>query len=114
MVCAPIHGASARHMAQGERIMPNPVSTLRILLACFGLLLFAAGPAHTQPVVVNSTLFDFTANCEDCALVAGTSDYIVHGQLVLNDAYVLGTTILKSDFISFTYDGSNLYSYFTV
>jgi PEP-CTERM motif len=32
----------------------------------------------------------------------------------LTDAYVLGTTITSSDFVSWTYDGSNLFPSYTV
>jgi hypothetical protein len=83
------------------------------LLACVGVLLFAAHPARAI-IAIPTTTYEFAANCVDCATHAGTSDYIVHGQLVLTDAYVLGTTILPTEFVSFTYDGSNLYHSFTI
>jgi hypothetical protein len=76
------------------------------------MLLFAARPAHAHDGV-SGVLYEFTANCEDCAAGAGTSDYTVHGQLVLDD-YVLGTTISAAEFVYFTYDGSNLYHSFTI
>ena len=82
------------------------------LLACLGLLLFTLAPARAA--VVGITTYEFSANCLDCAAKAGTTDYIVHGQLVLSASYVLGTPIPPPDFISFTYDGSNLIPAFTI
>jgi hypothetical protein len=71
-------------------------------------LLFAIPSAHAAAVAIPTTTYEFSANCQDCAEKAGTTDYVVHGQLVLAASYVLGTTIDPSQFVSFTYDGSNL------
>jgi hypothetical protein len=80
--------------------------------ACFGLAVFAAAPAKAI-ITAPTTTYEFTGNCEDCAVAAGTETYIVHAQLVLDSSYVLGTSIAP-DFVSFTYDGSNLLAAFTV
>lgn len=87
-------------------------ATTRIL-ACFGFLLFAAAPAKAI-VPIPTTTYQFTADCVDCAARAATSSFIVHGQLVLTDMYVLGQPLIPPFFVSFTYDGSNLLNAFTI
>jgi hypothetical protein len=88
-------------------------SAITRILACLGFLLFAAAPAKAIPSFPTTT-YEFTGDCTDCAAHAGTPSFVVHGQLVLTDLYLLGTPLAPIDFVSFTYDGSNLLSAFTI
>jgi hypothetical protein len=63
-----------------------------------------AGTAHAVPVV--DSIFDFTGTCTDCH---GT----VSAELTLQN-YTLGNQIIGDNFVSFTYDGSNLLAAFTI
>jgi hypothetical protein len=112
MVCAPVNGALARHIARGGADDGKSGVDLANLIRLRPAVV-RRRPAPAQ-AAVRPVLYQSTANCEDCAAVAHTPDYIVHGQLVLYDAYVLGTTILPTEFVSFTYNGSNLYHSFTI
>jgi PEP-CTERM motif len=80
--------------------------------ACFGLFLSVAATGEAA-AAISTTTYEFTANCTDCAAAAGSATYIVHGDLVLTDSYVLGMDFTP-DFVSFTYDGSNLFPKFTI
>jgi hypothetical protein len=82
-------------------------------LVCLGVATFAAAPAKAIVIAEPTTTYDFSANCEDCAELAHTATYTVYGQLVLDSTYVLGDPIAPY-FVSFTYDGSNLFGKFTV
>jgi hypothetical protein len=74
-------------------------------LCCLGLLLLTfAAPAHAI-VAVQNTEFQFVGDCYDCT---GQGK----GQLTLSN-YTLGTEITTANFVSFTYDGSNLLPAFT-
>ena len=59
------------------------------------------------PALLPATAFDFTGQCADCV---GT----VTAELVLASDYVRGTTITLPEFVSFTYDGSNLLAPFII
>ena len=86
------------------------MTTLRSRLALAARAAFialAAVPAAQAAL----TSFAFSANCVDCADAAGTPTYAVSGTLVL-DNYMLGTAITFANFVSFTYNGSNLISPF--
>ncbi len=69
----------------------------RLLLWIGCLLLASIGAARAT---VTDTTFYFSGVCSDCS---GTGQ----GQLVLQN-YNLGDTITSSNFVSFTYDGTNL------
>jgi hypothetical protein len=62
--------------------------------------LASAGPVPTL------TTFDFTGKCTDCA---GTAS----AQLVVQN-YLLGTPLSPPEFVSFHYDGTNLFPAFTI
>ncbi|HUK07671.1 MAG TPA: PEP-CTERM sorting domain-containing protein [Stellaceae bacterium] len=82
--------------------------------ALAGLAMYVASPAKAIPIVSTAT-FDFTGDCTDCAAHAGTPTYIVSAQLTLQN-YTLGDSITagpSGNFVSFTYDGSNLQAAFT-
>lgn len=70
-----------------------------------------------QAAIVNTTTtFYFTGNCVDCAQTAQSQGYTVTAELTLLN-YTLGQTISAGDsgnFVSFTYNGSNLVDPFTV
>lgn len=77
---------------------------MKQLLLWIGLLLLAgSGTAHAIP---SATTYYFYGTCADCN---GTAE----AQLVLQD-YTLGNSIEDDNFVSFTYDGTNLVAGFTV
>ena len=53
-----------------------------------------------------STLF-FSGNCEDCAAALQRPNFAVTARLVLQN-YFQGSAITLANFVSFSYDGSNL------
>ena len=73
----------------------------------FGLLLVMA-LAMTQSSSANSgtITFNFSGTCTDCSGTATAT-------LVLVGSYTLGTPITTSNFVSFTYNGTNLTGPFT-
>ena len=79
---------------------------LRRLLVSLALLVVAAAPAGA--VIPTSTLitYGFAGACSDCS---GTAD----AQLTLQH-YTPGDSFTTGEFVSFTYDGTNLLSGFTI
>jgi len=75
----------------------------RLILSAGVLLLLFAGSAHA---IEKGTTFYFYGKCKDCK---GTAE----AQLTLGD-YTLGESIDSTDFVSFTYDGTNLLAGFTI
>ena len=74
----------------------------------FSALMFGALVAiPSYAIPISNQTFSFTGSCSDCT---GT----VSGTLVTSGAYVLGTTLTSVNFVSFTYNGSNLLSAFTI
>jgi hypothetical protein len=74
------------------------------LACCLTVLLLAlAAPARAS---VSSTTYQFTGECFDCA-GQGVAQLTLTG-------YTPGNDILVSNFVSFTYDGSNLIDPFTI
>jgi hypothetical protein len=72
-------------------------------LCCLGLLSLAfASPAHAT---VAESVFQFTGDCGDCT-GDGKATLVLQG-------YTLGTDITTSNFVSFTYSGTNLLPSFT-
>ncbi len=59
------------------------------------------------------SVFQFNANCTDCATAAGSGSFAVSGTLSLID-YALGDAITINNFHSFVYNGSNLVDSYTV
>ena len=79
------------------------------------LALGSSAPAHAVAVAPTTTFY-FSGNCVDCAAAAGGSTYAVTAELTLVN-YTLGQDITAGDggnFVSFTYNGSNLVDPFTV
>lgn len=74
----------------------------RLGLAAALLTAGLSGGAHAA-----LTTIAFSGNCVDCAAAANQASYPVTGTLVL-DNYTLGTAIDAGNFVSFTYNGSNL------
>lgn len=72
-----------------------------------GAALLVASWGAQAVAVVNTTTFNFSANCVDCAEGAQQEAYGVTAHLTLQN-YVQGNSIQSSNFVSFTYDGSNL------
>jgi hypothetical protein len=80
------------------------IELVKQLLLWLGLLLLAGGgTAHATP---SDTTFYFYGVCSDCQ---GTAQ----AQLVLQN-YTVGNSIGDGNFVSFTYDGTNLVSGYTV
>ena len=90
----------------------RPSQALRALAVAAGLAAGAAGSAQAALLVQQSTYY-FNANCTDCAVAANSATYGVLGTLVLQN-YSAGDAITESNFVSFTYSGSNLIPGFTV
>lgn len=91
--------------------MVNLLKVLKALtsgIAATTMALFfqPAQAAVVRPPPVFST-FNFSGNCEDCALVAELPTYAVTARLVLQN-YFQGNTISAANFVSFDYGGSNL------
>ena len=71
-----------------------------------GLFSLQTQAAVVLPPPVFST-FNFSGNCEDCAIAGELSSYAVTARLVLQN-YFQGNTISAANFVSFDYGGSNL------
>jgi MYXO-CTERM domain-containing protein len=73
----------------------------------FGLLLIVAlAVTESSSAAPSTTTFNFSGTCSDCSGTATAS-------LVLAGSYTLGTPITSSNFVSFTYNGTNLTGPFT-
>lgn len=57
--------------------------------------------------------FVISLDCADCAALANTSSYPVQAELTLSN-YTLGDTLDITNFVSFTYDGSNLVDAYSI
>ena len=80
---------------------------LRISAAACALLIGTACSTSALAVAVaTTTTYNFTGLCSDCR-------GIVTAELVLQN-YQLATPITSSNFVSFHYDGSNLFAAFTI
>lgn len=66
---------------------------------------FGYGQAFASPLA--TTTFNFTGHCTDCSVIA-ERDITVHAQLVLQAYTVGGGDFGLSNFVSFSYGGSNL------
>jgi hypothetical protein len=75
------------------------------LFSCLVLLLLGTGTAANASAILLS-IFDFTGTCSDCT---GS----VSAVLTLSN-YTLGSNITTSNFVTLTYNGSNLLSPFTI
>ena len=71
-----------------------------------GLISLPAQAIAVAPPPVLSTLF-FSGNCEDCASALRRPDFAVTAMLVLQN-YLKGNALTAANFVSFSYDGSNL------
>lgn len=82
-----------------------PISRLKARCTLLGtfLLLSVGSTARAQQY---STWF-FNGNCVDCAMAANTQTYAVSSVLTLQD-YIEGSALTASNFVKFTYGGSNL------
>ena len=76
------------------------------LMSSAVFLLITLGAASPAAADIVQT-FDFSGLCTDCSGTATAT-------LVLNSSYVLGTEFDNSDFVSFTYNATNLQSTFTI
>jgi MYXO-CTERM domain-containing protein len=73
----------------------------------FGLLfVMALAVTESSSAAPATTTFNFSGRCSDCSGTATAS-------LVLVGSYTLGTPITSSNFVSFTYNGTNLTGPFT-
>ena len=104
MVRYPSGGATGRPASNAPAYPPGGTDLVKQLLLWIGLLLLAgSGTAHAIP---SATTYYFYGTCDDCS---GTAE----AQLVLQN-YTLGNLIEDDNFVSFTYDGTNLIAGFTV
>ncbi|MCC6245812.1 MAG: PEP-CTERM sorting domain-containing protein [Gemmatimonadaceae bacterium] len=78
--------------------------------AILGATMLVAGNPRTADAQVLS-VWNFTGNCIDCATAAGQPTYPVTATLTLQD--YLGGALADENFVSFAYNGSNLFSAFT-
>ncbi len=85
--------------------------TRLLATACAATALLVAASA-TQAANVVSQSFDFYGDCLDCNL--NSQPGAPMATLVLSGGYVPGADIATSDFISFSYVGSNLVDAYTV
>ena len=85
----------------------------RLVAVAFAALAVAvASPAKAGPIISTET-FVFTGDCQDCARAANKPVFFVTADLTVQN-YVQGTSFSSSNFVSFTYNGSNLLSAFTI
>ena len=83
----------------------------------FGVARIAFGVAVvasmlSTPAMAQNSIWNFTGNCIDCAAAAGVGSYGVTATLTLKN-YLSGSLSI-SNFVSFTYNGSNLIGPYTV
>lgn len=83
-----------------------------LLVATAAAVTLAAAPEPASAVNISTVEYGFTGYCTDCTAVIGSSVF-AHAQLTVAD-YVPGTPFANSNFVSFTYDGTNLESAFTI
>jgi hypothetical protein len=72
--------------------------------------LVIAALASALPASASTISYDFTGACSDCYGGSGNA----YGTLVLSATYTPGSPITTSNFVSFTYDGTNLLGPFTI
>lgn len=73
----------------------------------FGLMLvMALAMTQSSSATISTTTFHFSGTCTDCSGTATAT-------LLLAGNYTLGTPITTSNFVSFTYNGTNLTGAFT-
>ena len=82
------------------------------LIGLLSLPAQAIAIAPPPPPPLFSTLF-FSGNCEDCADALGRPNFAVTAKLVLQN-YLKGSEIAAINFVSFSYDGSNLLHAYTI
>lgn len=90
------------------------IPKLSLVLSTFigvGLNITTLSNASATAVLISN--FDITANCQDCAGAANLPNYQVTANLKLQ-AYKLGDAITTSNFVSFTYNGSNLLNPYSI
>ena len=83
----------------------------KALLPAFAIAFLGIGAVPAFATA--TTTFNFEGNCEDCAQAAGEQTYTVTGSLVLQGYSVGNGTFGISNFVSFSYGGSNLVGAFT-
>lgn len=83
-----------------------------LALGLFGGLGWLA-QAQAVAVVPTQSTFEWSGICSDCTAIGNSASHVVTGTLVLQD-YTLGQLIDETNFVSFSYRGSNLVSPYTV
>jgi hypothetical protein len=76
----------------------------KVVLITLATVVFGITPASAVPA--STTTYNFSGTCTDCSGTATAT-------LVLSN-YTLGTPITSSNFVSFTYNGTNLTGPFTI
>lgn len=95
-------------MQQEKAMAPLRGKLVGTLLAVSALV----GMGTPRAAEAQLSFWEFVGNCEDCARAAEERTYQV-GRLVLNN-YVQGQMLTNNNFVSFTYEGSNLLDSFLV
>ncbi|EHR69239.1 PEP-CTERM putative exosortase interaction domain-containing protein [Burkholderiales bacterium JOSHI_001] len=80
-------------------------SAVKAVVTAAGLAALMA-PTASHAVVALGQSFDFFGTCSDCTLNSAPGDPIA--TLILDFSYVLGTDLVSTDIVSFSYVGSNL------
>jgi hypothetical protein len=108
---APVHGARRRLTMKTIFVSLRSICAAFLVLASLGSTTNANATAMPSGV---DALFDFSANCKDCAQKASLASYPVTGLLALKN-FVAGANLdFNNNFVSFTYGGSNLVPQFTI
>jgi PEP-CTERM motif len=104
-----------QHMVKVFKVLKALKALISGIAATTMALFFQpAQAAVVLPPPVFST-FNFSGNCEDCAIAAELPTYAVTGTLVMQN-YAPGNAFNNqtNNFVSFTYSGSNLYPAYTI
>ena len=86
---------------------------MRSALLALGLFGGLGWLAQAQAVVPTQSTFEWSGICSDCTATGNSASHVVTGTLVLQD-YTLGDAIDTSNFVSFSYSGSNLVNSITI
>lgn len=92
------------------------INFFRFLVPSLAASLIGLVSLPAQAIAVIQPLpstFYFTGNCEDCAAAKQSASYGVTARLVLQN-YFLGSAINGSNFVSFSYGGSNLLAPYSI
>ena len=101
-----------RHENERPVLYPRPlhpkmINSLKIPVLAAALLVIGSSAIPAFATGTTTETFDFVGACSDCS-GNGT------GTLELTGGYVQGSAITVSNFVSFTYNGTDLFGPFTI